>query len=128
MVTQVTDGIKITIKTRYQDHYSHPEHNNFVFSYDVSIENTNDSPVRLLKRHWFIFDSSGEYREVSGDGVIGQQPEISSGEVYAYESACHLETDLGKMDGYYLMEHVHTGEMFKVRIPEFELMTPFKMN
>jgi ApaG protein len=128
MVTQVTQGIKISVRTEYKSEYSNPLKNHYFFSYRISIENMGDFPVQLLKRHWFIFDSSGEHSEVEGDGVIGVQPYINPGELFEYESACSLKTDIGKMQGTYLMDRMDNGQNFYVHIPEFRLIAPFKMN
>jgi ApaG protein len=128
MVTQVTQGIKISVTTEYKAEYSHPLKYHYFFSYKISIENQSDSTVQLLRRHWFIFDSSGEHSEVEGEGVIGVQPTIFPGETFEYESACNLTTDLGKMQGTYLMERMDNGQQFYVKIPEFLLEVPHRNN
>jgi ApaG protein len=128
MVTQVTQGIKISVRTEYKSEYSNPLKNHYFFSYRICIENMGDYPVQLLKRHWYIFDSSGEHSEVEGEGVVGVQPMIAPGELFEYESACSLKTDIGKMQGTYLMDRVDKSQNFYVHIPEFKLVAPFKMN
>lgn len=128
MVTQVTQGIKISVETVYQEAHSNPLKAHFFFSYKINIENQNDYTIRLLRRHWHIFDSSGEYSEVEGEGVVGQQPVIQPGESYAYDSACNLTTDMGKMHGIYLMERIIDGSRFDVYIPEFHMVVPSRLN
>ena len=128
MVTQVTQGIKISVETAYQEGQSHPSKSHFFFSYKISIENQNDYTIQLLRRHWHIFDSSGEYSEVEGEGVVGQQPVIQPGEIYTYDSACNLSTDMGKMYGTYLMERIIDGSRFDVHIPEFHMVVPSRLN
>ena len=128
MVTAVTQGIKITVETSYRELYSNPLNRQFLFSYRVHIENQNDYTVQLRRRQWHIFDSAGEIREVEGEGVVGQQPIIEPGEKYEYESACNLMTDIGKMHGYYLMEKIIDGQQFHVKIPEFRMVAPNRLN
>jgi ApaG protein len=128
MVTQVTHGIRISVHTEYQEAYSRPDQRHYLFLYRISIENRSEYTVQLQRRHWHIFDSSGEFREVEGEGVIGQQPVLQPGEVYEYESACNLNTDMGKMYGPYLMERQVDKLRFNVNIPEFELIVPHRMN
>lgn len=128
MVTAVTKGIKIIVRTQYQDLYSKPEQGHFLFTYRITIENNSEYTVKLLRRHWYIFDSSSEMREVEGEGVVGQQPVLMPGDIYEYESACNLTTEMGKMHGAYIMERQADKLMFKVDIPEFELITPAKLN
>ena len=128
MSTLVTAGVKITVETFYEERYSNFEHSHFVFTYKITIENTNDFPVQLLRRHWDIFDSNGDITKVDGDGVVGQQPVLYPGEYYTYESGCNLKTMIGKMQGYYFMVRTNSQKIFKVQIPEFELAVPFLMN
>ena len=128
MVTSVTQGIKITVRSTYQESYSRPEEDHFLFTYRITIENTSEFTVQLVRRHWFIYDSSGEHREVEGEGVIGQQPILMPGDVYEYESACNLTTDMGRMHGTYLMERTVDKLRFYVNIPEFEMVIPARLN
>lgn len=128
MVTQVTKGIKIVVTASYLEDQSQPENHHFLFKYRITIENNSEHTVQLLRRHWHIFDSSGEYREVEGEGVIGQQPVLMHGDVYEYESVSNLVTEMGKMHGTYLMERKMDGSRFVVQIPEFELIVPHKLN
>lgn len=99
-----------------------------MFAYRITIENTNPFPIKLLSRHWFVFDSNGSLRETEGEGVVGVQPLINPGEHYQYLSGCNLRTEIGKMYGTYLMENVSNKNRFKVTVPAFEMSAPFKMN
>lgn len=82
----------------------------------------------MLRRHWFIFDSSGSKSEVKGDGVVGETPLISPGESYEYVSGCNLRTDIGSMKGYYQMHQQGSGELIEVEIPEFQLIGEYRLN
>ncbi|AWV97311.1 Co2+/Mg2+ efflux protein ApaG [Arcticibacterium luteifluviistationis] len=128
MVTAVTEGIKVSVKSKYQPYYSSVRQMNFVFAYEICIENNSHHTIQLLKRHWYIIDANGYTREVKGDGVIGVQPVIEPGQDHKYVSGCNLTTTLGKMHGTFLMERQLDGKQFEVNIPEFNLMTPFSQN
>ncbi len=128
MVTEVTSGVRISVRTQYRELYSNAYDYQFLFAYFVSIENQNDFTVQLLSRSWHIFDSSGEHRVVEGKGVIGQQPLLEPGDTYEYESACKLVTDMGKMSGNYSFEKVIDGSRFDVVIPEFILTPTYRSN
>ena len=128
MTTKITEGIKISVETFYQDEYSQPLNNEFMFAYRVSIENQSEQTIKLLRRHWYVFDSNGTTREVEGEGVVGLQPVIEPGKTHQYVSGSHLKTEMGRMHGTYLMERITDGKRFKVNIPEFQLIAPFKMN
>ncbi len=128
MVTKITKGVKIIVRTRFQAEHSRPEMNHFLFTYRVLIENNSEYTVQLLRRHWHIFDTNGEHREVEGEGVVGQQPVLMPNEIYEYESACNLITDMGKMRGTYEMMRVIDKQLFEVEIPEFKLIAPHRLN
>jgi len=128
MVSMVTEGVKVSVESFYQPDYSNPVNSEYMFAYRITIENNNAFPVKLLRRHWFIFDSNASNREVEGEGVVGVQPQINAGEQYQYISGCNLKTEMGKMHGVYLMEDVATHKQFDVKIPIFDMVVPFKMN
>jgi len=128
MVTKITDGVKISVETIYQPEYSNPANEHFMFAYRVHIENLTENSVQLLNRHWDIFDSNGTKREVEGEGVVGQQPIIEPGDNHEYVSGCNLKTDIGSMRGSYEMERIVDGLKFRVNIPEFYLIAPYKLN
>jgi len=128
MVTYITDGVKVSVETIYQPEYSNPSNDHFMFAYKVTIENLGNYAVRLLSRHWYIFDSNGAKREVEGEGVVGQQPVIEPGSLHEYVSGCNLKTDMGSMKGEYQMSRLIDNSIFNVQIPEFYLIAPYRMN
>lgn len=128
MVTAITQGVKISVETIYQDEHSNPANEHFMFAYRIEIENLSDFAIQLMRRQWFIFDSNGSVREVEGEGVVGVQPIIEPGKSYAYVSGCNLKTDIGSMKGYYTMSRLVDDSPFTVDIPEFELIVPYKLN
>jgi ApaG protein len=128
MVSKISAGIKVSVEVYYQPDYSNPLNNEFMFAYRITIENSNAFAVRLLTRQWHIFDSNGEQREVEGEGVVGQQPVITSGQQFQYSSGCNLRTEMGKMHGTYTFENLNTKQKFKVNIPAFQMIVPTKYN
>ncbi len=128
MVSKISEGVTVSVETFYQPDYSNPANNEFMFAYRITIENNNSFPVKLLRRHWYIFDATSNLREVEGEGVIGVQPIINPGTKYQYISGCNLKTEMGKMYGTYQMENVNNKKLFSVVIPAFEMTVPFKLN
>ena len=128
MISKISEGVTVSVETFYQPDYSNPANSEYMFAYRITIENNNNFPVKLLRRHWFIYDATGSLREVEGEGVIGVQPQINKGEKYQYVSGCNLKTEMGKMYGTYSMENVNSKKEFEVIIPAFEMTVPFKMN
>lgn len=128
MVTAITQGIKISVETMYQDEYSNPANEQFMFAYRIEIENLSDHTIQLLRRRWAIFDSNGTKKEVEGDGVVGVQPVLEPGQSHAYVSGCQITTDVGSMHGNYSMIRVVDETPFTVDIPEFPLIVPYRLN
>jgi len=128
MVTEITEGVKVSVVTEYQPEYSSPVQSHYVFTYKIKIENHSEFTVQLLRRHWYIHDANGILREVEGEGVVGQQPVLEPGESHEYVSGCNLKTGIGKMRGTYLMERIVDGKQFDVRVPEFTMVVPFRLN
>lgn len=128
MPTLVTKGISIKVDVTYQVKHSDPASHRFIHSYEITIENQSKNTVQLLTRHWYIQNAIGKIREVKGEGVIGKQPTMESGESYQYVSWAPLNTPLGKMYGYYTFVFSENDEKFEVKIPEFQLVAPFKNN
>ncbi len=128
MTSKISGGVKISVETFYQPEFSNPLNSEFMFAYRITIENSNDFPVKLISRHWHIFDSNGSLKEVQGEGVVGIQPIIAPADKYEYMSGCNLRSEIGRMHGTYLMENLNTQHTFNVVIPSFEMQVPFKMN
>ncbi len=131
MVTEITKGVRVSVETFYQEDYSNPIEGEFIFAYRVTIENASEHTIQLMRRHWFIYDSSnapGVLREVEGEGVVGQQPTLEPMQVYQYVSGCNLKSEMGRMYGTYTMQRSTDGKLFEVVIPEFELQATPKLN
>lgn len=128
MTSLISEGVEVSVETFYQPDYSEPLQSEYMFAYRITIENHNPFPVKLHRRHWFIFDSNGSHREVEGEGVVGVQPVLQPGENYQYVSGCNLRTDMGRMYGTYEMENLNTRRHFRVSIPSFDMIAPFKGN
>jgi ApaG protein len=126
--TQVTNDISISVQPAYEAADSNPAIGKFIYSYQVTIENLSNDLVKLLTRHWHIVDSIQIKREISGEGVIGQQPELHPGDVFQYMSWCPLNSPIGKMYGTYTFINLDKKTTFTVDIPEFVLVSDFKLN
>lgn len=128
MVTEITQGVKVSVETEYQPAYSSPSQFHYVFTYRITIENQSEHTLQLMRRHWFIFDAGFTRREVEGEGVVGQQPVLEPGQTHQYVSGCNLKSGLGKMVGSYTMERVVDGATMLVNIPEFTMVAPLRLN
>ncbi|MEI6312270.1 MAG: Co2+/Mg2+ efflux protein ApaG [Bacteroidota bacterium] len=128
MNAKITTGVKVSVTSNFLEKIVDGSIEFQVFVYTITIENYNDYPIKLLRRHWYIFDSLAGKSEVEGPGVVGEYPVLLTKGTVQYTSACQLYSDLGTMHGYYVFENLNTNETFKVDIPKFELSNLSKKN
>ena len=128
MVTFVTRGIKVSVETFYQNEYSNSLTQDYMFAYRITIINNGLKPVKLLRRHWFFVDAFGAVKQVEGEGVVGEQPNLLPGASFQYVSGCGLKTEIGKMYGTYLFKEIEEDSLFYATIPEFKLICNEKLN
>ncbi|MGM0478048.1 MAG: Co2+/Mg2+ efflux protein ApaG [Bacteroidota bacterium] len=127
-----TRGIKVAVETAFRPDLSNINKNILFFNYAIEIENCNSFSVQLLKRNWRIFDSLNVIRNVSGDGVVGEQPVLNPEEVHLYNSGCDLNSEIGQMNGHYdfakLDKNGQIIDFFKVHVPTIKLEYPYRLN
>src|SRR5258708_5432492 len=123
MYTATTRAICVTGRPQYLPDQPDPAKSQYVWAYQVRIENKGDIAVQLRSRHWKITDGLGRHQEVKGPGVVGKTPRLRPGDVFEYTSGTPLSTSSGFMTGTYQMVS-ETGENFDIEIPTFSLDTP----
>ncbi|EJL53047.1 MULTISPECIES: Co2+/Mg2+ efflux protein ApaG [unclassified Rhizobium] len=123
MYRALTRDIEVVVEPFYLEEQSDPEDDRYVWGYKIVISNNSDTTVRLVNRYWNITDQNGIVDEVTGAGVVGEQPRLAPGDTYEYSSGCPLDTPSGLMFGHYQME-TDEGELFDVAIPAFSLDSP----
>lgn len=128
MVRTSTHNIEITVDVKFWPQHSIPKESHYFFVYFIGITNRSDDTVQLMRRHWDIFDSTGEHRVVEGEGVVGETPVLEPGEKFEYNSGCNLSSDIGFMKGHYTLIRLRDGKEFNVDIPKFDLIVPAKLN
>ncbi len=123
MYRALTRDIEVVVEPFYLEDQSDPDDDRYVWSYRIVISNNSNVAVRLVMRYWHITDQNGQVDEVTGPGVVGEQPRLGPGDSYEYSSGCPLDTPSGMMFGHYQME-TDDGEVFDVNIPAFSLDSP----
>src|SRR6478736_1389902 len=123
MNTATTRAIQVTVTPQYLPDQSDPAKSQFVWAYQVRLENKGDVAVQLRSRHWKITDALGRKQEVKGPGVVGKTPMLRPGDVFEYTSGTPLSTPSGFMGGTYQMVS-ELGETFDIEIPTFSLDMP----
>ncbi len=127
MIKKVDCPIVVEVNPEYSPEHSEPDQGRYVFIYYINIRNTGAQSAQLISRHWIITDANGKVEEVRGDGVVGKQPVLESGDEHFYNSFCVLETSVGCMQGSYMMLG-EDGCYFDTPIPAFTLAVPGVLN
>lgn len=127
MSVAITDGIRISVETRYLENKSEPKQDKYIFAYQITIANEGEAEAQLLTRHWVIQDATNFVDEVIGEGVVGKTPLLEPGHSFTYTSFCPLRTEWGIMKGTYGMVRAD-GEEFNAVIAPFVLMPPYLLN
>jgi len=118
-----TDGVHVEVRPSFLEDESAPDKSRYVWAYHIAIENRREDEIQVISRYWRITDRMGRQQEVSGEGVVGQQPIIAPGERFTYSSGVPLGEPSGVMEGAYACL-TEEGERLAVRIPLFSLDSP----
>jgi len=120
-----TQNVVVRVRPRFLEAQSDPDGGRFVWSYTVEIQNRSSETIQLMARRWRISDDNGLTQEVTGAGVVGEQPVLEPGMAFEYTSAAPLATPAGVMVGWYQMLRVKDRTAFDVAIPAFPLDSPY---
>ena len=69
MVQQITKGVKVSVKTKYDGTLYRNYRLYHNFNYYITIENKSLDTIQLTDRHWNIYDSLNDTEIVEGEGV-----------------------------------------------------------
>lgn len=114
----------VRVRPQWLAEESNPSRNEYIWAYQVEIENTGATTWTLRRRHWQIIDANGHIQTVDGDGVVGKQPTLNTGEVFRYTSGVPLKTPSGIMRGHYEFEG-EDGRRMQAEVPAFSLDSPY---
>ena len=131
MKSLTTQSVTVSAESFYQDQYSNPDKQQYVYAYRIAIANNGRQPVKLLSRAWDVTDATGNHRHVEGEGVVGQQPVIMPGQCHEYTSWVQFKTPIGSMQGSYIMADLdkrRSGRLFQVEVPRFMHISPETLN
>jgi ApaG protein len=127
MSDTLTRGIRVQVRSLYDEERSSPQESYYFFSYQVRISNESGDTAQLVSREWVITDGNGDTQRVQGPGVVGEQPVLAPGDEFEYTSFCPLPTPVGSMHGSYRMV-LESGESFEAEIAPFSLAVPHAVN
>ncbi len=122
MYRAVTDDIEVTVQPDYLEDRSDPEDHRYLGLPDRDRQSFRrpSACFALLEDH----RRRRQIEEVSGPGVVGEQPELEPGDTFQYTSGCPLSTPSGIMVGRYAARQ--RGRTFEMHIPPFSLDLPDK--
>ncbi|HCF78523.1 MAG TPA: Co2+/Mg2+ efflux protein ApaG [Glaciecola sp.] len=124
---QTTSDIVIEVNTQFIGQHTGDNVIRYAFSYHVTMTNIGLEPLQLRNRYWLITDGNGDTQEVSGAGVVGEEPIITPDESFEYHSGAVLDTPVGSMQGHYEFES-KDGTLFKAPINVFSLAVANALN
>lgn len=124
MSDTTTAGIRIEVESEYLSERS--GEGVYYFAYHVRISNVGDETAQLVSREWIITDGDGHVETVAGPGVVGEFPRLAPGESFEYTSFCPLTTNVGTMQGHYIMRA--SSGTFEAEIAPFTLAVPGVIN
>jgi ApaG protein len=127
MVSLISEGVEVSVETFYQQDYSNPMQSEYMFAYRISIENHNSFPVKLHRRHWYIFDSTGS----TGKWKVKVSSAYKRFYLRRKVPVCKWLQPAnrnGKNAWHLSMENLNNKKFFDVNIPAFEMFVPFKNN
>jgi len=118
------EGLRVSVdRVIYQTHVATPADRPHCFAYFITIHNDTDGPITIKGRKWVVTNDRGEVTAVEGDGVVGQFPEIGSGEAFTYNSFHLLDSGSATAEGSYLGVD-KAGRKILTRIPKFKMVVP----
>ena len=115
--------VEIKAYAEFEAAESDIENSRYLFAYFINITNNGIETIQLMERSWIITDAEQKVQRIQGKGVIGQQPCISPGETFTYNSAAILETPVGILEGFYTFQ-TNEQEQFDVPVPIITLAKP----
>lgn len=128
MIQQVTRGIKISVKTKFEGSFLKENIPYHAFMYFITIENQSKNVVQLLSRHWKIKETINQPHYLNGVGVVGKKPILRSGQSYTYQSGSLITSPMGSMSGTFIMINFSNANKFNVEVPHFKLNVPYILN
>lgn len=116
----VTCGVEVSVNPCPFPREGSVATHQFPFLYTVQIVNQRDDIIQLMSRRWMIYSAGELIDEVTGLGVVGEQPVLHPGERFRYTSSAVINDPIGAMVGNYVFV-IPSGDPFSVAIPAFTL-------
>jgi len=128
MIFQVTQGIRVSVKTNFEE--SLFKNNKFfhLFAYHITIENKGKDTVQIIHRYLEFFDPLKGKETIETDGVNGEKPIIKSGQSFSFSSKHLFVSPIGAIKGFFTMLNFTTTQKVMITIPVFRLASICALN
>jgi len=128
MIFQVTQGIRVSVRTTFEKIMFKNQRFSHLFTYHITIENQSKDTVQLIHRCLELFDPLKGKEIINDESVNGEKPVIKSGQSFSFSSKYLSVSPLGAMKGLFTMLNFTTTQKFKISIPIFRLATTYALN
>ena len=114
-------GLDVTVdRVVHQPDADTPPDRPHCFVYFITIHNRSAVTVTIRARKWIVTNLQGEVTVLEGDGVVGEQPRLESGDEFSYNSFHLLDTPGATAEGSYVGVD-EGGRWVLTRIPKFTM-------
>jgi ApaG protein len=130
MASKISKGVKITVKTYHQlgsSGSSNP--GEYLFFYQITIKNHNAFSVKICDQNWHIIDPiTGHKSQFDSVPTFKLLPVLEQDDWCSFSKGCILPSEMGKIEGVYVVKNINNKECFEVQVPPFDFMAQFKNN
>jgi len=117
------DGIRVEVENVvYMPNLQSPPDKPYPYVYFLSIYNDSEEEIQILGRKWIVDEERDGCIVVEGQGVVGENPMIATGEKFSYNSY-HVIASKAEVSGAFYGK-TQSGDWFTVVVPEFTLRVP----
>jgi ApaG protein len=93
-----------------------------MFIYFITISNLSQTTVTLKGRRWVIKDEDGRQNIIDGQGIVGKEPKLATGESFSYNSYHTSSSNCAAHGSFHGIDS--SGAAIHVRIPKFQMNIP----
>lgn len=109
--------LSIEITQEYVASLSRPHKRDYVFKYNVTILNSEDSDIQILGKTLYFRDGRKVQTCVEYEDVNEEQAWVAAGDSYQYSEFHSMRTTTGNLRGSLLVKVIETDSIVEVDIP-----------
>ena len=121
-----SDIIRITVEPEYQENYSDPKREDYVFFYRIILENHGNSKISLLGKYSEVLDTFGERNALADN--LKEPLEVFPGQIETLDCSCSLRGQAGILSGHFEVAFQNDLKIIDIPIPTTELYAKTLLN